>query len=560
MVWRWSLVVASWLAYLVSFPLAFEVLHSSATLLALVPITCCALFWERRGGVSAAVIATFIGLGQLYYALNESVAMWLTELTRHPFDLIVYLLTGLAVGWVALLRRELRMYKRASNEARYDPLTGLLNRASFVANLNDIIMFSRQQQGQAGVLFVDLDKFKYVNDTYGHDIGDELLKQVGRILKASVRQGDIVARLGGDEFMLVLTGLQEASSAAAIADKIVKALSTPFKLQGKDIRIGASVGISIYPADGETADDLIKAADTAMYNVKAAGRNSYTLKTSEVKAKESKRQELEKQLQLGFDNHEFEMYFQAQVNLSSKKLSGLEDLLRWRSPSLGIVAPAEFLSIAESAGLLLPLDHWALREVCHQLVSWQNAGFTPVKVAVNISALQFAQPDFIEHVEAALWDFGLNARWLEFELSEAALSLDPSNTPTKIKKLHDLGIGLSLDNFGLGHSSLVALHKLPIGTLKVDKSLIQQLAGNLGEATSAQLIEAICAFGQKLGKRLMAEGVETALQHKAIVQMGFETGQGYYYAKPVSVAEVLRFLKKGKPQEDETNKLLAKDG
>ena len=498
-----------------------------------------------RGGLAAAAVAVAVLAGQLYYVLDESVPRLMVEAKRHYTDPLWFALMGVISGRLVDLQLELRTYKRASSEAQYDPLTGLLNRSTFVERLERIMTLSEQKGVMAGVLFVDLDKFKYVNDTFGHDIGDELLRQVARVLKETVRQEDIVARLGGDEFMLVISALKEPAAAAIVANKIVKRLNTPFKIHGKDINIGASVGISIYPDDGETAGELIKAADTAMYSVKASGKNRYELKTAAAREKESRRQDFEKQLQFGFDNREFELYFQPQVALKNKRLRGFEVFLRWRSPVLGLVTPGEFLPIAETAGLLLPLDHWALREACHQLASWYRAGYKPVRLAVNISAIQFNQPGFVQHVETALRDYDLNPAWLELELTETVLAGDVKDALKKLNALARLGVGLTLDNFGSGYTSIDVLTKLPVKLLKIDKRFVRKLgASALSASPDARVVEAICALGQKLGKHVMAEGVETSAQNNVITELGCVLGQGYYYAKPLSAAKAAKHLLK----------------
>lgn len=552
MAWRLVAVAVLWLSYVVSFPWLFTVFGSDASLFALIPIAASSWAGALRGGIASAIAATLILSGQLYYVLDESAAQLLAELRSHYDDPLWFLLMGAITGKLVDLQRELKTYKRATSEAQYDPLTGLLNRSSFVERLNKIMMLSDRKEMLAGVLFVDLDKFKYVNDTYGHDIGDELLKQVARVLKQSVRQDDIVARLGGDEFMLVLSQLKDPAAATVVAGKIVKTLNTPFKIHGKDINIGASVGISIYPDDGATAEELVKAADTAMYSVKASGKNRYELKTSEARAKEARRQDFEKQLQFGFDNREFELFFQPQVVLKTRKLRGFEVFLRWRSKELGLVTPAEFLPLAETAGLLQPLDHWALRESCHQLATWYRAGYKPVKLAVNISAIQFNQPDFVQRVEKALKDYDLNPAWLELELTEAALAGDSEGALKKLQVLAKLGVSLTLDNFGSGYTSIEVLTRLPVKLLKIDKRFTRKLNSSAlkvtqGSSPDRRVVEAICALGQKLGRHVMAEGIETSTQNTIITELGCVMGQGYYYAKPMNAGAAQKHLSKLEP-------------
>ena len=550
---RFLFIVLAWLGYLLAFPALFAELGSTANFLALVPIAATAWAYGFYPGLGAGLFGFVVLAGQLFYVLGEDGARVTRELSRQLQSPLSFLIVGAIVGWVSRLRSELKTYKRATSQAQFDVLTGLLNRQSFMEHLNSVLAEAQRNDVMAAVLFVDLDKFKAVNDTYGHDAGDELLRRVANTLEKTVRQNDIVARLGGDEFMVVLTDLKEPKVAAFVASKIVKSLNSPFKILGKNVAIGASVGIAIYPDDGEEASTLIKAADSAMYTVKAAGKNAYELQSHKTRALESRRLEFERHIQAGFDNREFELFYQPQVSLDTRGIQGFEVLLRWRSPIFGLLSATEFLAIAEGVGLAASLDHWVLREACHQLSQWHRAGLRPLKLSLNVSAMQFGQPDFVEKVSRAVQDNDINAAWLEFELSEKTLAADPRMTLRTLRDLYRLGVRLSVDNFGSGSSSMYDLKRLPIHSIKVDKRFIRNLSVDL-ETPDAKITQAICAFGKTLGKTMSATCVETVQQHEAVRRLGCELAQGYYYAKPLSLTDAERLL--ARPVLERANKKL----
>lgn len=535
------IIVGSWLAYLLGFPFLYAKYAAITTLFALIPVGLSAWRWKRQGGMIAAVIASLVSMGHLFYVLDESAAAVFSEYSRRLLEASTYLVSAYLIGWISHLRHQLKKYKRVSDEANFDSLTGLLNRSSFEQKLTTLIESSKTKQSLIGVLFVDLDKFKQVNDNYGHDIGDELLKQVARILKSSVRQADVVARLGGDEFMLILSELQSSEAAAKIAAKIVTSLSEPIKVSARDVCIGASIGVSIFPHDGKTAQELIKRADTAMYSVKASGRNHFEVNNSQIRNAEKRQKELQRQLQFGFDNREFELFYQPQFDLLSGRLVGFEVLLRWQSETLGLVKPGEFLPLAESIGLLLPLDRWVLRETCHQLAKWRDKGIEPPIMSLNISDIQFNQNDFVEFVAKAIADYRIDPKYIELELSERVISQDARRAQKTARALMNLGVGLILDDFGLGYASLSHLQRIPFTALKVDRSCLDKLHEDRTDRTQT-LLEIIVFLGHKLGKRVMAEGVEAEFQHRLLVQLEYDVVQGFYYDKPVHMNEAEKLL------------------
>ncbi len=548
--WRPLLIVVAWLLYLFGFSVLQPVLGNNVALLGLLPVFLTAWFWGRWGGVIASATAILVTLSVWYYRLNESPAQVLADPKARLLELALFLVTGLMTGLASSFNKQLWAQRRVSHQAQYDVLTGLLNRKSFEETLAAMIETAKGRDTLLAVLFIDLDKFKQVNDVYGHDMGDELLKAVARQLRSTVRDGDAVARLGGDEFMIVLNGLREPESATVVADKIVKALSTPFRIRGKELHISASVGISLFPDDGRDVEALVKSADTTMYAVKGSGKNHYKIKTASTRVEESHRQNLEKMLSLAIDKNEFELFFQPQVELRTHQVLGFEVLLRWRSPELGLVTPSDFWPVAEQAGLLPTLSHWVLRESCHQLAVWQREGYRPFKLIVNIASQHFAQKEFVSHVEKAVRENGLKSRWLELEFAERCLTLDPEDAEAALGRLEQLGVGIVLDDFGTSLSSIVNLQRFPISALKVDSKFARRLGELTNEGQSdALLIEAICTLGQKFGKQVIAEGIETRPQHEAVQALGCYAAQGYYYAKPMSVKDVEAMLKKWRQAE-----------
>jgi diguanylate cyclase (GGDEF)-like protein len=548
--WRPLSTVAAWLLYLFGFSALQPVLGQNVGLLALVPVLLTAWFWGRWGGLVASLTALGVTLSLWYYQLGESAPQVLADPRARLLELALFLVAGIVTGLASSFYKQLAAQRRVSHQAQYDTLTGLLNRKSFEETLSGMIENAKTRDGLLAVLFVDLDKFKQVNDIYGHDIGDELLKAVARQLRSSVRDGDAVARLGGDEFMIVLSGIREPEAATVVADKIVKSLSTPFRIRGKELHISASVGISLFPDDGHDVETLVKSADTTMYAVKATGKNHYKIKTANTRIEESQRHELEKMLELAIDKNEYELFFQPQVELRSHQVLGFEVLLRWRSPSLGLVTPSDFWTVAEQAGLLPTLSHWVLRESCHQLATWQRAGYRPFKLIVNIAAQHFAQKEFVSHVEKAVRENGLKARWLELEFAERTLTLDAKDAEATLGRLEQLGIGIVLDDFGTSLSSIVNLQRFPISALKIDGKFARKLGELSSEGQSdALLIEAVCTLGQKFGKQVIAEGIETRPQHEAVLALGCYAAQGYYYAKPMSANDVEAMLKKWQQAE-----------
>lgn len=431
------------------------------------------------------------------------------------------------------------MSERMSYLAHHDYLTDLPNRLLLNDRLAQAMAAARRQHKQLAVLFVDVDRFKHVNDSLGHLIGDQLLLSVAGRLVASVRSSDTVSRQGGDEFVILLSTIAHAEDAALSANKILIALGMPHRIEEHDLQITVSMGIGIYPDDGTDAETLVKNADIAMLNAKNNGRNNYQFFKADMNEHALERQSLESGLRHALDRREFVLYFQPKMELETEVITGAEALIRWRQPGQGIVLPDKFISIAEQCGYIVPIGRWVLREACRQTQSWLDAGLTPMPVAINISAVELRSKDFVQGVRAVLDETGLDARYLEFELTETALMQDPQSTIAVLRELKDMGVRLTLDDFGTGYSSLSYLKRFPIDALKIDKSFVRGLCTNAGDAS---IVSAVINMGKSFGLKVIAEGVETREQFLRLQAQRCAEGQGYYFQAPIAAREFTKLL------------------
>jgi diguanylate cyclase (GGDEF)-like protein/PAS domain S-box-containing protein len=422
--------------------------------------------------------------------------------------------------------------------ANYDTLTGLPNRAQLAVQLERILTEADRHQRLAAVMFLDLDNFKVVNDSLGHEAGDTLLKAVADCLRESVRPGDTVARLGGDEFVVTLANVGHLDDIARVADKILESLGRPLTIAGRELVVTSSIGISVYPLDHKNSEGLIKNADIAMYHAKERGRNNYQFFTAELDTRVKRRMALESSLRGALARGELALAFQPQVELVSGRVIGVEALARWQHPEWGAVSPAEFIPVAEETGLILSLGEWVLRESCRKAMAWRGAGH-PLKVSVNLSTRQFEDARLLETVAGALADSGLPPAYLELEITESLLMKDLDGSANLLTKLAGLGITLSLDDFGTGYSSLVYLKRLPIDVLKIDRAFVGDLDLNPDDAVIARTI---ILLAKSLGMRVTAEGVETADQLEFLHRHGCDTVQGFYFGKPMAEADLLEWL------------------
>jgi diguanylate cyclase (GGDEF)-like protein len=426
--------------------------------------------------------------------------------------------------------------------AHHDVLTELPNRILFQDRLNQAIESARRQGRQLAVMFMDLDQFKHINDSLGHAIGDQLLQSVAQRLVGCVRHSDTISRQGGDEFVVLLSHIEHAEDTALSAQKMLAALALPHHIDGHDLHISVSIGISIYPDDGQNAEILIKSADTAMYYAKDNGRNNYKFFEQDMNARAVLRQSTEASLRLALERREFVLYYQPKINLHSGTIVGVEALIRWQHPERGLLSPAQFVPIAEDCGLILPIGRWVLREACLQARAWRQAGLPSITVAVNTSALEFRAKDFLENIRTTLEDTHLEPRYLELELTESALMRDAESTDSVLHAIADLGVKLAIDDFGTGYSSLSYLRQFPIDTLKIDQSFVNRMTSNPDDAA---IVNAVISMGKSLKQRVIAEGVETPEQYALLLAQQCDEAQGYYFGRPVVAKALASLLQTG---------------
>ena len=426
--------------------------------------------------------------------------------------------------------------------AHHDTLTDLPNRMLLQDRLIQAIELARRQGRQLAVMFMDLDQFKNINDSLGHAVGDQLLQSVAQRLVGCVRQSDTISRQGGDEFVLLLPDLEHAEHAARSAQKILDALALPHCIDGYDLHTSVSIGIGIYPNDGEDAQTLLKSADIAMYYAKDSGRNNYKFFEQSMNVRAVQRQTTENSLRRALVRQEFVLHYQPKINLRSGAIVGVEALVRWQHPERGLLPPDQFIPIAEDCALILPLGRWVLRAACSQVRAWQQAGLPPITVAVNTSAIEFRAKDFVENVRATLLETGLEPRYLELELTESVLMRDAESTDTVLRELADMGIKMAVDDFGTGYSSLSYLRKFPINTLKIDQSFVKLMTHDPDDAT---IVRAVISMGKSLKQRVIAEGVETPEQYTALLAQDCQEGQGYYFSRPLPAEQFALLLDQG---------------
>jgi len=422
--------------------------------------------------------------------------------------------------------------------AKYDALTNLPNRVLLQDRIGQAIAAAQRADSHLALLFIDLDRFKNINDSLGHAVGDQVLCQVGERLTGAVRASDTVSRLGGDEFVVLLPELESPEQAAGVAEKLLHALSSSLHVEDYDLAVTPSIGIAVFPEDGEDGESLLKNADAAMYHAKERGRNNFQFFTQEMNARVSERLAMENDLRQALQRQELILYYQPQYDLESGTLVGCEALVRWQHPEHGLVSPARFIPVAEETGLILPMGQWVLQEACHQAKSWQDRGLPPISVSVNISAVQFRQTHLATMVQEALKASGLEPRWLELELTESMLMEDGERHTSTLAQLKAMGIRLALDDFGTGYSSLAYLKRFALDKLKIDQSFIRDLPN---DAEDAAITTAIIGIAQDLGLQTVAEGVENEAQRQFLAELGCHQMQGFLMARPMP-AEALEAL------------------
>jgi len=447
-------------------------------------------------------------------------------------------ITGAAIVFHDVSRAE-ALSNKMEHLAQHDFLTNLPNRILLNDRIDQAISLSRRNKGQLAILFLDLDNFKHINDSLGHAMGDRLLQSVSHRLQDCIRASDTVSRQGGDEFVILLSGGEFGSDAALIADKVSSALAAPHSIDGSDLYITTSIGISLFPADGITPDELLKNADTAMYCAKESGKNRYQFFHSEMNIRAVERQFVEVNLRQALERNEFILEYQPKINLNTGKICGAEALLRWQWQTDKLVLPVRFVSIAEECGLIVPIGRWVLREACTKAQLWNDTSPFPVSVSVNISALEFRQADFLNSVRSVLEDTGLDAALLQLEITESVLMDNAKSSAFILQELKGLGLQLAVDDFGTGYSSLSYLNQFPLDVIKIDQSFVE----GLGDSTdSGIIVGAVIGMGNSLRLKVVAEGIENLQQLNFLKDLHCEEGQGFYFSKSISSESFIHML------------------
>ncbi|MFY0544398.1 putative bifunctional diguanylate cyclase/phosphodiesterase [Brevibacillus sp. H7] len=424
-----------------------------------------------------------------------------------------------------------RFEEQIIHQAYHDNLTGLPNRFLFEDRILLELEHAALYQQSFAVIFIDLDRFKPINDSLGHAVGDLILQEVAKRLSSILRKTDTVSRLGGDEFIVLLPNIKSTQDVAEVSHKIVHSLSEPFYVSGHELFIGVSVGSSIFPIDGKDVKTLIKHADAAMYRAKENGGNTYQFYTHAMNTKVAERLKLETNLRKAVMRQEFQLYFQPQFQLHTGRVVGMEALLRWNHPEMGCIPPSRFIPLAEETGLILPIGEWVLWEACRQNIMWQEKGYPPMRVAVNISPFQFLQNDFVDMVTRIVKETGLSPNHLELELTESVFVRNLEKAAETLHECKSLGIQLSLDDFGTGYSSLSYLRRFPIHRLKIDQSFVQNISTS---STDLAIVSSIITMAHSLRLNVIAEGIENGNQVTFLKQIHCDMGQGYFFEKPLS--------------------------
>jgi diguanylate cyclase (GGDEF)-like protein/PAS domain S-box-containing protein len=436
------------------------------------------------------------------------------------------------------------MTNKMAHLAQHDFLTNLPNRVLLNDRIEQAIAIAKRRGTHLAVLFLDLDNFKHINDSLGHAIGDQLLQRIAQALRGCLRRSDTVSRQGGDEFLVLVTEDKSADDALPTAEKILKVVAAPHVIAKCELHVTASIGISVYPADGDDAETLIKNADTAMYQAKEKGRNNFQFFKKEMNVRAVERQLIEVHLRQALEGQEFELHYQPKVNLQSGAITGCEALARWEHPEWGMLSPDRFIPVAEDCGLIVRIGRWVLREACEQVKRWEIEGLKPGPVAVNISALEFRHKNFVEGVRAILFETELSPSMLQLEITESVLMRDAASSIGILQQIKKMGVQLAVDDFGTGYSSLSYLKQFPIDILKIDQSFVQDIDASKDNGI---IVSAVIGMGNSLHHRVVAEGVEDRTQLAFLKAQHCEEGQGYIFSRPVAAAQFADLLKHGIP-------------
>lgn len=483
---------------------------------------------RARGSVS--------GFESQVYRKNGDI-IWISENARALIDS-----DGKCHGYEGTVEdvTERKLYQaRIEQQASYDTLTGLANRSLLQDRLEQALLTATSYQSRLAVVFVDLDRFKFINDSLGHHIGDELLKTMAGRLGSCVRDCDTVARLGGDEFVVLLAGQPAPDQVRAVVERMLSVVSQPWNTEQGEFNVSCSIGVALFPNDGLDAQTLLKHADSAMYRAKESGRNTFQFFTRELNTLMTERLEMESGLRRALERDQFLLHYQPRVDLPTGRIVGAEALIRWKLPDQGIVAPGRFIPLAEETGLIVPIGTWVLRAACAQNKAWQEAGLEPIVVSVNVSARQLRQDNLARTVAEVLQETGLEARYLELELTESMVMHDAGQLVAMLTELKRLGVQIAVDDFGTGYSSLSYLKRFPVDRLKVDRSFVEHLATDADDAT---IVRAIITLGHNLGLRVVAEGVEQNEQVSFLRLNQCDEAQGFIFCRPVEAGELAKVL------------------
>lgn len=489
-----------------------------------------AQIWETllRGEVYRHVIVNRRKDGQLYHE-----AVTITPLTDPQGNVTHFISSGKDMS------ESIQAQERLHHLAHHDALTGLPNRVLFVERLKHALQRANHRKRAVAVMFLDMDRFKMVNDTLGHEAGDRLLQAMAARLLACVREGDTIARFGGDEFAGLLNDVASPEDVAPIVGKFLEALAPPFVIDGHELFVGGSIGVSLYPDDGADPQTLMKNADTAMYCAKQRGGNSSEFYYAGMNENALARLGMETGLRHALDRQEFIVHYQPQIDLKTGEVVGFEALLRWERPDAGPVSPKEFIPVLEETGLIVPVGEWMLRTACEQHRAWRAAGLPPLRMAVNISSRQFEASDLPETLQRVMQDATMPAEFLELEITESILMKNAARDMQALQALNAIGMRFAIDDFGTGYSSLIYLKRFPIDILKIDKAFVRDITDN---GDDAAIVRAIITMAHSLGIQALAEGVETREQVEFLRQQGCDLAQGYYFSPPLSASETERFL------------------
>jgi diguanylate cyclase (GGDEF)-like protein len=547
--YKWIVII---LIYLI--PLFLDRVEDADELIWLIyifPSVWLPFYFGMRGGVTAALAGIGlhatneiyeIGINHEIYQMNDIWCMIVITLV----NITVALTIGRLVDKLRLEQNSLqKVVSKMEYMAYHDYLTGLPNRWSFEINLKSALVEAKQTNSLLAVLFLDLDRFKLINDSLGHAIGDRLLKDVSKRIQLTLREGDCIARQGGDEFILYFSGLSSKEDVQQIVTSLHKSIQAPFKIYDREYFISSSIGISLFPTNGLEWEELIQQADIAMYTAKETGGNGFQWYNSAKQQEIHDVVKIETHLRKALQQNEFKLHYQPLVNLSNGKIFGFEALIRWHNSELGVISPVDFIPLAEEIGMIIPLGEWVLKEACSKMKTFSKICKEPIKIAVNISSKQFQDDNFIEIVQKVLSETKLPPTQLELEITESVSLENIERVILKLNSLRDMGISISIDDFGTGYSSISYLKYLPVNTLKIDKSFVQNMLTNMKDLA---LVESVISLAKSFGFNVIAEGVENNDQLKLLKSLDCLSAQGFWFSKPVPMKDVYRIFEENKKQ------------